>query len=162
MDLIYVKKLIKMLSESAVDEIEIEEDGKRIRVVKRGASAGGFVSASQNTANPFAASAPAATPPAAPVPVPASVQSPAPVDTAKYHEIKSPIVGTFYRAPAPDAAAFVQVGSVVGQGTVLCIVEAMKLMNEIECDVSGKVAKILVENGQPVEYDQTLFLVETA
>jgi len=78
------------------------------------------------------------------------------------HEVKSPIVGTFYRAPAPDAAPFVQVGSSVEVGAVLCIVEAMKLMNEIECDMAGKVAKILVENGQPVEYDQTLFLVEKA
>jgi acetyl-CoA carboxylase biotin carboxyl carrier protein len=84
---------------------------------------------------------------------------PAPAD-AHLHEVKSPIVGTFYRAPAPDAAPFVQVGATVEPGTVLCIVEAMKLMNEIECDMAGRIAKILVENGQPVEYDQTLFLVE--
>jgi acetyl-CoA carboxylase biotin carboxyl carrier protein len=78
------------------------------------------------------------------------------------HEIRSPIVGTFYRAPAPDAAPFVQVGTSVDAGTVLCIIEAMKLMNEIESDVSGKVVKILVENAQPVEYGQVLFLVEKA
>ncbi len=78
----------------------------------------------------------------------------------KYHEIKSPIVGTFYRAPAPDAAPFVQIGTEVQPGTVLCIVEAMKLMNEIESDVRGKIVRIMVENGQPVEYDQTLFLLE--
>jgi len=78
----------------------------------------------------------------------------------KYHEIKSPIVGTFYRAPAPDADPYVQVGDSVSVGSVLCIVEAMKLMNEIECDVSGKIAKILVENATPVEYNQPLFLIE--
>jgi acetyl-CoA carboxylase biotin carboxyl carrier protein len=87
--------------------------------------------------------------PAAAVPAPANV-----------HEIKSPIVGTFYRSPSPDASPFVQVGSAIQSGTVLCIVEAMKLMNEIESDVSGKIVKIMVENGQPVEYDQVLFLVE--
>ena len=94
--------------------------------------------------------------PLAPVPVPTVVPSPG------LHEIKSPIVGTFYRAPAPEAPPFVQMGTSITPGTVLCIVEAMKLMNEIESDVAGKIVKILVENGQPVEYDQTLFLVETS
>jgi acetyl-CoA carboxylase biotin carboxyl carrier protein len=89
--------------------------------------------------------------------------TPSPVPAAKkYHEIKSPIVGTFYRAPAPDAAPFVQIGSEVQPGAVLCIVEAMKLMNEIESDVSGRIVKIMADNGQAVEYDQTLFLVEPA
>jgi len=78
------------------------------------------------------------------------------------HEIKSPIVGTFYRAPAPDADAYIQVGDSITVGSVLCIVEAMKLMNEIESDVSGKVIKILVENGKPVEYNQPLFLIQTS
>ena len=95
---------------------------------------------------------------AAPPPTP----PPPPVLSSNVHEIKSPIVGTFYRAPAPDADPFVQVGSVIEAGTVLCIVEAMKLMNEIESDVSGRITKILVESGQPIEYDQTLFLVEKA
>jgi biotin carboxyl carrier protein len=76
------------------------------------------------------------------------------------HEIRSPIVGTFYRAPAPDAEPFVQVGSHVTPGTTLCIIEAMKLMNEIQSDIAGTVVKILVENGQPVEYNQVLFLIE--
>ena len=78
------------------------------------------------------------------------------------HEIKSPIVGTFYRAPAPDADPYAQVGDSVSQGGVLCIIEAMKLMNEIESDVSGKIVKILVENGKPVEYNQPLFLIQTS
>jgi acetyl-CoA carboxylase biotin carboxyl carrier protein len=81
---------------------------------------------------------------------------------AGLHEIKSPIVGTFYRAPAPDADSYVQIGDVVSAGSVLCIVEAMKLMNEIESDVSGKIVKILVENGKPVEYNQPLFLLKVS
>jgi acetyl-CoA carboxylase biotin carboxyl carrier protein len=158
MDLNYVKKLVKLLSESNVDEIEIEEDGKKVRLVKRG-----------NPAQPASAvaryvqevSQPA---PAAPTPLHlvTSATPPPAAAASQYHEIKSPIVGTFYRSPAPDAAPFVQVGSMVEPGAVLCIVEAMKLMNEIEADVSGKIVKIMVENGQPVEYDQTLFLVEKA
>ncbi len=159
MDLNYIKKLVKLIAESGVDELELEEEGKKIRIVKRGAPV----------------VTPAAVPPPAVVeiasssgapgtPAPSHVpEAPAAIPAApKYHEIKSPIVGTFYRAPAPDAAAFVQVGTEVQPGTVLCIVEAMKLMNEIESDVAGKIVRIMVENGQPVEYDQTLFLLEPA
>jgi acetyl-CoA carboxylase biotin carboxyl carrier protein len=159
MDLNYVKKLIRLLSESDVEEMEIEEEGKRIRLTK----------ARPNNIPPVPAPAPAATyavpqsvpnPGTAPAPVAPSAP-PAPAAPKQHmHEVKSPIVGTFYRAPAPDAAPFIQVGTTVSPGTVLCIVEAMKLMNEIECDVSGRVAEILVENGQPVEYDQALFLLE--
>ena len=157
MDLNYVRKLVKLLAESAVDEIEIEEEGKKIRVAK----------------NPHAAPlyqvpyAPQAAPPPGPGGSPsqpslpdAGAQPAPPAAAALFHEIKSPIVGTYYRSPAPDAAPFVQVGSVIRPGAVLCIIEAMKLMNEIEADVAGKIVKIMVENGQPVEYDQTLFLVE--
>ncbi len=161
MDLNYVKKLVKLLSESNVDEIEIEEDGKKVRLVKRG-----------NTVQPSSVPAPAiprtvqeVALPVPAVPTPLHLVTPAAPSAApatQYHEIKSPIVGTFYRSPAPDASPFVQIGSAVEPGMVLCIVEAMKLMNEIEADVSGKIAKIMVENGQPVEYDQTLFLVEKA
>jgi len=158
MDLSYVKKLIKLLSDSGIDEIELEEEGTRIKLVKHQKNS---VSVQQPFmgSGPFpgmssASVAPSASAGAAPV------ASPEVTPSVKYHEIKSPIVGTFYRAPAPDAAPFVELGTQIGPGTVLCIVEAMKLMNEIESDVSGKVAKILVENGQPVEYDQTLFLVE--
>jgi acetyl-CoA carboxylase biotin carboxyl carrier protein len=153
MDLSYVKKLVKLLSESDVDEIEIEEEGKKVRVAKhmRNSTAGSQNGAMQTVALP----APAPGQPAPPV-VPAT---PAP-ESAKYHEIKSPIVGTFYKAPAPDAAPFVDVGTLIQPGSVLCIVEAMKLMNEIEADVSGKIVKVMAENGQPVEYGQTLFLVD--
>ncbi|MBM2845868.1 MAG: accB [Bacteroidetes bacterium] len=153
MDLSYVKKLVKLLSESDVDEVEIEEEGKRIRVAKHarnptGGSQNGAMSA---VMIPAPQAAPAPPTPAAAVP-----------ESIKYHEIKSPIVGTFYKSPAPDAAPFVEIGTLIQPGTVLCIVEAMKLMNEIEADVSGKIVKVMVESGQPVEYGQTLFLVDKA
>jgi acetyl-CoA carboxylase biotin carboxyl carrier protein len=155
MDLNYVRKLVKLLSESDVDEIEIEEEGKKVRIAKHQRVIG-------SPAAPQTYGVPAPALPAAPPP-PAELAAAAPAPAAAgHHEIKSPIVGTYYRAPAPDAAPFVQVGSVIEPGTVLCIVEAMKLMNEIESDVSGTIARILVENGQPVEYGQTLFLVEKA
>jgi len=155
MDLNYVKKLIKLLAESGVDEIEIEEEGKKIRLAKH---AGNSVAV-----HPQAAALPVPVLPTAGSAAPApSAAAPVSAPQGNFHEVRSPIVGTFYRAPAPDAAPFVNVGSTVDAGTVLCIVEAMKLMNEIESDVSGKVAKILVENGRPVEYDQVLFLIEKA
>ncbi len=157
MDLRYLKKLMKLLATSEVDEIEVEEEGIRIRIAK---SKNNAVTAYQPipvnvpavSSPPPAASSSSAANPAEPVaPVKAEVQ---------YHEIKSPIVGTFYRAPAPDADPYVEVGQMVQPGTVLCIIEAMKLMNEIESDVAGRIAKICVENAKPVEYNQTLFLIE--
>jgi len=146
MDLEFVERLLKLLSDSNAEEIEIEEDGKRIKVVKHSA---------QPVRQEFHMPMPAAPPPAGPAPA-----APAPFPASTHHEIRSPIVGTFYRAPAPDAAPFVEIGAAVRPGTVLCIVEAMKLMNEIESDIEGKVVKILVESGQPIEYDQPLFLIE--
>lgn len=151
MDLAYIKKVIKLVEKSEVDEIEIEEEGKKIRVAKHRNSQAGF---------PLPATYP--------VPAPAAVaHSPGPVapppaakPEKKYHEVKSPIVGTFYRAPAPDAANYVEVGQDVKVGTVLCIVEAMKLMNEIESDVGGRLVQVLAENGKPVEYNQVLFHIE--
>jgi len=163
MDLAYVKKLVKLLSESDVDEIEIEEEGKRVRLAKHSRN-----NAPVHQSDTQVVQVPVQQPPPFGMQaLPASSASPSPATaepqpSVAHHEIKSPIVGTFYRAPAPDAAPFVEVGSSIESGTVLCIVEAMKLMNEIESDVSGKIAKILVENGQPVEYDQALFLVEIA
>ncbi len=163
MDIEYITKLIELVSESKVDEIEIEEDGKKIRIAKT----------LQPPANPHQTVVhvpahavphqvvPPAPPPAAPAAeVPAAAPPPTPVAAPKYHEVRSPIVGTFYRSPAPDAPPFVQVGSTVEKGTVLCIVEAMKLMNEIESDIAGRVVQIMVENAQPVEYGQVLFLIE--
>ncbi len=156
MDIEYITKLIELISDSKVDEIEIEEDGRKIRIAK-----------SSNVAIPQQAFYSVG-----PQPVPAHLHAghigqatvPAAESKAesKLHEVKSPIVGTFFRAPGPDAPPFVEVGSVISKGNVLCIVEAMKLMNEIESDVSGKIVQIMVENGDPIEYDQVLFLVEPA
>jgi acetyl-CoA carboxylase biotin carboxyl carrier protein len=158
MDLTLIKKLVKLLSESDVDEIEIEEEGKKIRVAKN-AQRGGAVQMAAPAQWVAEAPRPAAVQ-AAPVAAPAPAAAPAAPVASNLHQIKSPIVGTFYRQPAPDAAPFVQVGSSIQPGNVLCIIEAMKLMNEIEADVAGKIVRILVENGQPVEYDQVLFEVE--
>jgi acetyl-CoA carboxylase biotin carboxyl carrier protein len=161
MDLTYIKKLIKLVAESGVDEIELEEEGRRVRIAKRTAPPAPAAYAPAPPAVLLDASP--APPPQTSAPAPAApAASPVPALGPKVHEVKSPIVGTFYRAPAPDAAPFVQIGSDVAPGTILCIVEAMKLMNEIECDVAGKVTKILVENGQPVEYGQPLFHVVPA
>ncbi len=152
MDLNLIKKLIKILESSEVTDLEIEENGTRVKLAKK-------VRVTQSVSYAQA-----------PIAAPANSQTSVSVsktDDKKHadentglHEIKSPIVGTFYRAPAPDADSYVQVGDVVSAGTVLCIVEAMKLMNEIESDASGKIVKILVENGKPVEYNQPLFLLE--
>ena len=155
MDLNLVRKLVKLLSESDVDEIEIEEEGKKIRIAKHPSR---FAMAPQVA--PLYPVAEAARPPAPAASAPGLAPGPQPAPSANIHEVRSPIVGTFYRAPAPDAAPFVQVGSEVQAGNVLCIIEAMKLMNEIESDSAGTVVKVLVENGQPVEYDQVLFILE--
>ncbi len=162
MDISYIKKLIKLLDESGVDEIEIEEEGKKVRVSK--AHHNSFAVPTfipQFVSQPPAAPQSSNAPKADPLPATEPISSPK-TEEKKFHEVRSPIVGTFYRAPAPNADPYVQVGSSVQQGTVLCIIEAMKLMNEIESDVAGKVVQILVENGQAVEYNQPLFLVDPA
>ncbi len=153
MDLKYVKQLLEMVEKSSVNEIELEEKGNKIRITK---------SAVQNVmAAPQYQMAMQTQPASAATPAPAAAPKPAPAaEGKKYHEVKSPIVGTFYRAPSPDAAPYVEVGTKVKQGGVLCIVEAMKLMNEIESDIDGTIVKINVESGKPVEYGQVLFLVE--
>ncbi len=158
MDLSYLKKLIKLVETSGIGELELEEEGSKIRIAKasHNSSAGHPQQAVQ-----FAAQVPAM----AAAPLPQQAPAPAlpaeqPKPQANIHEVKSPIVGTFYRAPAPDADPYVEAGHMVQQGSVLCIVEAMKLMNEIESDVAGRIVKICVENGQPVEYNQTLFHIE--
>jgi acetyl-CoA carboxylase biotin carboxyl carrier protein len=161
MDINLVKKLVRLLSESDVDEIEIEEEGKKVRVAKHPTrTAHVEPSVSLTSGSPVAAPGHLPATSQQPVPASSSAASLPEAPPKPFYEVRSPIVGTFYRAPAPDAAPFVQVGSEISPGAVLCIIEAMKLMNEIESDVSGKVTKILVENGQPVEYDQVLFLID--
>lgn len=158
MDLSYVKKIIKLVEHSSIDELELEEEGKKIKVA-RNRNFGTFV----QTTPPVPMQSMHAE---SPVTMHSSEQAksviPAVPVNSQYHEVRSPIVGTFYRAPAPDAEPYVEIGQTVKTGTVLCIVEAMKLMNEIESDCDGKIIKIIAENGKPVEYNQVLFLIEKA
>ena len=154
MDLRKLKTLIDLVSESNVSELEITEADGKVRIVKSGgAVVQQFVAAPVQT--PMAA-APVAAAPTAPV-----AELPAPAAAAPSgHIVKSPMVGTFYRASSPGAKPFVEVGSKVKEGDTVCIVEAMKIMNEIEADKSGTVTRILGENGQAVEYGQPLFVIE--
>ena len=146
MDLRKLKTLIDLVSESNVSELEITEADGKVRIVKQGAAPVAY-------AMPVAAApAPVAAAPVAPV-VPEE-----PVETG--HVVKSPMVGTFYRSSSPGAKSFAEVGDVVKSGQPVCTIEAMKIMNEIEADQDGTITKILVENGQPVEYGQPLFIVE--
>ncbi len=147
MDLRKLKKLIDLVQESGIAELEITEGEEKVRIAR-----GGAVTVAQ--AQAASAAAPAAAP--APAPAPAAPEPPAASDG---HAMKSPMVGTFYRAPSPDAKPFVEVGQVVKEGQTICVIEAMKLMNEIEADASGTVKAVLVENGQPVEYGQALFII---
>ena len=158
MDLNYLRRLLRIFDESGASELSIEEEGMTVHMSKPSAQAPMMMPTY---------TMPAAAPSAAPAPAPVVASAPAPAAPAEPaaaadagHKVLSPLVGTFYRAPSPDADSFVQVGQHVKAGDTLCIVEAMKLMNEIESDVSGTVIKILVENGQPVEYNQPIFLVK--
>ncbi len=151
MDIRKVKKLIELLEESDVAEIEIHEGEESVRISRTS----GIVAAPVMTAAAPAAAAPA---PAAAAATSAESASTEPEEPAG-HLIRSPMVGTFYRAPSPGAKAFVDEGQSVTIGETLCIIEAMKILNQIESDKSGKVVEILVENGQPVEYNQPLFVI---
>jgi len=150
MDIRKVKKLIELLEESGVAEIEIHEGEESVRISR------------------YAASAPLAVPAAAPLPAPAAVapplepvaQQPAAKPVPAGHTVDSPMVGTFYRAPTPGANSFVEVGQQVSEGDTLCIIEAMKMLNQIEADKSGTIAAILVDNAEPVEYGQALFVIK--
>ena len=149
MDIRKVKKLIELLEESNINEIEIKEGEESVRI-SRGSSVAPMVQAAPVMAAPALAAAPA------PVAAPAAEAAPA---APAGHTVNSPMVGTFYRSPSPSAPAFVEVGKSVKAGDVICIVEAMKMMNQIEADKSGVVEAILVEDGQPVEYDQPLIII---
>jgi acetyl-CoA carboxylase biotin carboxyl carrier protein len=150
MDLRKLKKLIDLVQESGIAELEITEGEEKVKIVK-----GGYLAPLQAAA-PVVVATPAQV--AAPAPAPAqAVAAAAPPEEG--HAVKSPMVGTFYRTPSPDSKPFVEVGQQVKEGQTICIIEAMKLMNEIECDKSGTVKAILVENGQPVEYGQPLFII---
>jgi len=152
MDLRKLKTLIDLVSESNVSELEITEADGKVRIVKAGAAP----VVMQTVAAAPAMVAPAAV--AAPATAAVAPAAEAPVETG--HVVKSPMVGTFYRASSPGAKAFADVGDVVKAGQPVCIIEAMKIMNEIEADQDGTITKILVDNGQPVEYGQPLFIIE--
>jgi len=152
MDLRKLKTLIDLVSESNVSELEITEAEGKVRIVKGGPGM------AQGYAQPMHAPAPLAAAPAPAVAAPAA--APAVPEVPAGHAIKSPMVGTFYRASAPGAKSFVEVGSVVKEGETVCIIEAMKILNEIEADKAGTVTQILCENGQAVEYGQPLFIIE--
>jgi acetyl-CoA carboxylase biotin carboxyl carrier protein len=147
-----------MVERSEITDFEVEEGDLKVKISKTNGTIQQIVAQPQVAAAPQAV--PAA-PAAAPTPQAEPKEEAKSEDDGKnYYEIRSPIVGTFYRAPAPDADPYVQVGDSITPGSVLCIVEAMKLMNEIESDVSGKIVRILAENATPVEFNQPLFLVE--
>ena len=152
MDLRKLKKLIDLVQESGIAELEITEGEEKVKIVK-----GGAVSLSA-AAPVMMAAAPAALPAPGAAPAPAGPAT-EPEPGQEGHVVKAPMVGTFYRSPSPDAKVFVEVGQAVKEGDTICIIEAMKLMNEIEADASGVVKAILVENGQPVEYGQPLFIL---
>lgn len=153
MDLRKLKTLIDLVSESNVSELEITEAEGKVRIVK-GAPA------QVQTYVPAPVAAPATAAPAAPAAAAPAAPAPSAPATASGHTVKAPMVGTFYRSASPGAKAFVEVGQAVKQGETLCIIEAMKILNEIEADKSGTVTQILCENGQAVEYGQPLFIIE--
>ena len=147
-----IKDLIDYISKSGLEEVEIETEELSLRIKK-----------SLEVTQQVVEATPAVATPVAPTPVPTPIaetsQSPS-TQSSNFVEVKSPMIGTFYRTPNPDAPPFVNVGDSISKGQPVCIIEAMKLFNEIESDVSGKIVEILVENAQPVEFDQPLFLVD--
>lgn len=153
-----IEELIKFVSKAGVSEVSIEQ--KDIKITIKNAVKEQIITMA---AQAPVMSAPVVMPAAAPAAAPAAPKAESPAkaaDESKYHTVKSPIIGTFYRTPSPDKPNFVNVGDEVKPGQIICIIEAMKLFNEIECDVKGKVVKVLVDHATPVEYDQPLLLIE--
>jgi acetyl-CoA carboxylase biotin carboxyl carrier protein len=151
MDIRKIKKLIELLEESDVAEIEIKEGEESVRISRTSHAVVASAPVAAHMAMP--AAAPAAAPVAAPVAAPAE-------EEVSGHKVTSPMVGTFYRASSPGAKPFIEVGQSVKEGDTLCIIEAMKLLNQIEADKSGTIKAILVENGEPVEYGQPMFIID--
>ncbi|CZF83308.1 acetyl-CoA carboxylase biotin carboxyl carrier protein [Grimontia marina] len=154
MDIRKIKKLIELVEESGIAELEISEGEESVRISRATAPV-----ATQVYAAPAAAPAPVAAP-AAPAAAPAAAEAPAAEAEVPGHKVLSPMVGTFYRSPSPEAKSFVEVGQSVNVGDTLCIVEAMKMMNQIQADKAGVVKAILCEDGQAVEFDQALVIIE--
>lgn len=156
MDLRKLKTLIDLVAESDIAELEVTEGESKVRIVKSSGAPQNQVVMMQPQSMPQTVTAPAAAPIAA---APAAAPVAAAPAEPEGHIVKSPMVGTFYRSPSPGADAFVQVGQTVKQGETLCIIEAMKLLNEIEADASGVIKAILVDNGEPVEFGEPLFVI---
>jgi acetyl-CoA carboxylase biotin carboxyl carrier protein len=149
MDIRKVKKLIELLEESGIAEIEITEGEESVRISRYPNAAPALPAAPPAAAAPHPAAAPVA----------AAAPAEAPPEEAPGHKVAAPMVGTFYRASSPEAEPFVKVGDTIQAGDTLCLIEAMKMMNQIEADVSGKVLSVEVENGEPIEFGQTLFVI---
>ncbi|MBK8615259.1 MAG: acetyl-CoA carboxylase biotin carboxyl carrier protein [Flavobacteriales bacterium] len=162
MNLTQIQELIKFVAKSGVSEVEIEQKDFKITIKTPASGKNAPVQVVAAAPPVYAAPPPAAPAPAA-VPAPAApAAAPAPTAESKYITIKAPMIGTFYRSAGPGKPVFVNVGDEVKPGSKICIIEAMKLFNEIECEVSGKIVKVLVDDAKPVEYDQPLFLVDPA
>ena len=157
MDLDQLKQILDLVKQHELTEFEVEHDGLRLKIRK---DAAGQAVAHTTAGVANAAPAPAAVPPSAAAPT-APAAAPPKAEGIELAIVKSPIVGTFYRAPEPEAASFVEVGSQVKKGQVLCIIEAMKLMNEIDSEYDGEIANVYVESGQPVQYGERLFAIRT-
>ncbi len=151
-----IRKLIRLVEESDIDQLEVTSWGRKVRITKRMAEGNGHSDQPATLRNISPPSKPTQTATAEPPP------EPPPESTAGLIEVKAPMVGTFYSSPAPDAPPYVSLNQKIQVGQVVCIVEAMKLMNEIESETAGRVAKVLIENGQPVEFGQVLFLIDPA
>jgi len=146
-----IREIVELMNDNGLTEVEVEQEGMKIRLIKRPHGAIEQVVAAAPQIRQAA-------------PAPAGTEAPPPAEEGKKNlkEVKSPMVGTFYRSPSPEADAYVDVGDTVQKGDVLCIVEAMKLMNEVKAEFGGKIVEIIAENAEPVEYGQPLFLVEPA
>jgi len=158
MDIKEVQNLIKFVAKSGVSEVKIENKDFKLTIKNKPEYVTSAPVATTVAAIP--ASMPPAATPAAPAPAPTAETPKNETDDSKYITIKAPIIGTFYRKPSPDKPPYVEVGDTIKEGDVVCIIEAMKLFNEIESEVSGKIVKVLVDDATPVEFDQPLFLVE--
>lgn len=165
MNITQIQDLIKFVSKSGVSEVEIEQKDFKITIKTHepaGKKTPEVIQVAMPAAQPVAVAAPAPAPAAAAPAAAAPAAAPAPASNGNTVEIKSPMIGTFYRSSSPDKPAFVEVGQQIKKGQTVCIIEAMKLFNEIESEVSGTIVKVLVNDSSPIEYDQPLFLVEPA
>ncbi len=163
MDIKEIQDLIRFVAKSGVTEVELEKEGFKLVIKAERSIEHQLVSVPSMVPQTVqVASASPAPVVATPVPVAETPKAPSHADESRYIMVKSPMIGTFYRTPGPDKEAFVKVGDDIQKGQVVCIIEAMKLFNEIESEINGKIVKVLVENASPVEYDQPLFLIDPA